>query len=258
MSPDEAWLPAGTTAECTTRPRGVVVAEVPLVLYRPAADQPPVAFADRCPHRLVPLSAGGLDGGRLRCAYHGWEFSADGRCVALPSAGPDATPPPRADLPPGPRVREQDGQVLVHAGDLAALDADPTDLLTNEHPALAYAWHPVALSGEITAAGLTVRLLGREWTVGRLGEELGADPPVHGVQERWGLVWLAPQPPVTDLFTEPDLEDADLRRRVAAAGPDAGGGRCGGRQLPRRGPLPVRPRRHVRRRRPSGWSSATR
>ncbi len=30
-----------------------------------------VAFVDRCPHRLAPLSAGACEGGELACAYHG-------------------------------------------------------------------------------------------------------------------------------------------------------------------------------------------
>src|SRR5262252_7669818 len=104
--PTDEWLAASPAEQVTTRPRGVVVSGVALVLYRPAPDQPAIAFADRCPHRLVPLSAGVVDGVRLRCAYHGWEFDVDGRCAVLPSAGPDASAPPRANLPPGPRLRE--------------------------------------------------------------------------------------------------------------------------------------------------------
>ena len=43
------------------------------------------AFADQCPHRLAPLSAGQVDGNRLRSAYHGWCFDADGTCTEIPS-----------------------------------------------------------------------------------------------------------------------------------------------------------------------------
>lgn len=41
-------------------------------------------YVDECPHRGHPLSEGTcLDGGRLRCALHGWEFSVeDGSTVA--------------------------------------------------------------------------------------------------------------------------------------------------------------------------------
>ena len=54
-----------------------------LVLYR-AADGAPVAFPDRCVHRLAPLSAGRLEGDRLRCMYHGLLFDPSGRCVDVP------------------------------------------------------------------------------------------------------------------------------------------------------------------------------
>jgi phenylpropionate dioxygenase-like ring-hydroxylating dioxygenase large terminal subunit len=47
----------------------VLVDGVPLVVLRPAPDRPAVVFADRCPHRLVPLSAGTVDGGVLQCRY---------------------------------------------------------------------------------------------------------------------------------------------------------------------------------------------
>src|SRR5262249_27553216 len=159
--------------------RGVVVAGVPVVLYRPAPDTLPVAFADRCPHRLVPLSAATPVAGRLRCAYHGWEFDLTRRCVELPSPGPAAHPPPRAHVAAVP-VREADGIVLVEASML--LDAPvpaPFAALGNEHPALARAWHPVALSDEVGSDGRTVKLLGREWTLwrdGPGGDALRADP----------------------------------------------------------------------------------
>jgi phenylpropionate dioxygenase-like ring-hydroxylating dioxygenase large terminal subunit len=54
-----------------------------LVLYR-RADGAPVAMIDRCAHRLAPLSAGRLEGDRLRCMYHGLLFDPSGRCVDVP------------------------------------------------------------------------------------------------------------------------------------------------------------------------------
>ena len=43
-----------------------------------------------------------------------------------------------------------------------------------------------------------------------LGEryDLRAQPDVFGVRERWGLVWLAPAEPRTELFADADVEDA--------------------------------------------------
>jgi phenylpropionate dioxygenase-like ring-hydroxylating dioxygenase large terminal subunit len=135
------WLPIAEDARVGTRPTAVVAAGVPLVVLRPAAEAAPVVFADRCPHRLVPLSAATFEDGRLRCAYHGWEFDSAGACVDLPSQ--DSKAPPRADLPAGPRIKVEDGTVFVHTADLQTIAGDPDDLLTNDDPALRGAWHPL-------------------------------------------------------------------------------------------------------------------
>ncbi|CAI5532322.1 unnamed protein product [Closterium sp. Naga37s-1] len=54
------------------------------------------AHADRCPHRLAPLSEGRLDeNGLLQCPYHGWSFRGDGTCAVIPQAS-DTGPESRA------------------------------------------------------------------------------------------------------------------------------------------------------------------
>jgi phenylpropionate dioxygenase-like ring-hydroxylating dioxygenase large terminal subunit len=63
-----------------------------------------VAFGDRCPHRSTRLSAGCVDGGRLRCAYHGWAYGADGRCVEIPAM-------PGGPIPPAAAVEAFDATV---------------------------------------------------------------------------------------------------------------------------------------------------
>jgi phenylpropionate dioxygenase-like ring-hydroxylating dioxygenase large terminal subunit len=67
----------------------------------PAGAAQPAAFIDRCAHRSTRLSVGWTEPGdeaacgTLRCAYHGWRFGADGRCVDIPAL--DGAPiPPRA------------------------------------------------------------------------------------------------------------------------------------------------------------------
>jgi phenylpropionate dioxygenase-like ring-hydroxylating dioxygenase large terminal subunit len=200
------WLPVARSADVSTRPRAVVADGRPLVLVRLAPDGPPVAFAAHCPHRLVPLAAGSVVDGRLRCAYHGWEFGADGTCAAVPSLGPDTRPPPRASLPPGPAVREAEGQVWLRREPDRA-PADGPDLLSNVDPSLARAWHPVALASSLAGGGpVEVELLGQTWLV---HSPSAATPAPFGLTERWGLVWLAPQRPAVDLFNDPDVEDRD-------------------------------------------------
>ncbi|WP_334185505.1 aromatic ring-hydroxylating dioxygenase subunit alpha [Novosphingobium sp.] len=54
-----------------------------VVLFRTAAGQI-TALEDRCPHRMVPLSAGFRDHDEIVCGYHGMRFNADGRCTDMP------------------------------------------------------------------------------------------------------------------------------------------------------------------------------
>jgi phenylpropionate dioxygenase-like ring-hydroxylating dioxygenase large terminal subunit len=49
-----------------------------------------------------------------------------------------------------------------------------TDEFTNGHPALAEFWHPVALSGELGAEPVAIRLLGQGWVLARLGGSVAA------------------------------------------------------------------------------------
>jgi nitrite reductase/ring-hydroxylating ferredoxin subunit len=162
-----------------------------------------VVFADRCPHRLVPLSAGTVDGGVLQCRYHGWQFDETGQSVAVPSNGSDGNIPPCADLPPGPAAREDDGAVWVRRTDVH--EPVPLDLLSNVDPGLARAWHPVALLDELPA---TARLLDRDYSLTVAEGSVLAEPAPFAVTVRWGLVWLAPLEPLTGLFDDPDAEDA--------------------------------------------------
>jgi vanillate O-demethylase monooxygenase subunit len=72
-----------------------------------------VAFADRCPHRLAPLSIGTNLGSRLRCGYHGWEFDAGGICTLIPALGEGAAIPGRARLEQPDGITERYGLVWL-------------------------------------------------------------------------------------------------------------------------------------------------
>jgi phenylpropionate dioxygenase-like ring-hydroxylating dioxygenase large terminal subunit len=183
------------------------------VVVRLRAGGEVTAFPARCPHRLVPLAAASVVEGRLQCPYHGWRFDGEGRCVSIPSLGPDGTPPPRADLAMPWAVEERHGWVWL-APERTAVPSPPRPapdtapepapdppppagpVLGNLDPSLAAAWHPVALSRELRPGGwLQVRLLGRTWMLRRSPDGLDVDPPAFGVRERLGLVWLAPAEP---------------------------------------------------------------
>lgn len=55
-----------------------------LVLFRDESGR--YGLLDRdCPHRGADLAYGRLEDGGLRCAFHGWLFAADGRCLQTPA-----------------------------------------------------------------------------------------------------------------------------------------------------------------------------
>lgn len=84
-----------------------------LTLYRGASGTPHIV-ARRCPHRGVHLSLGFVEGEFIQCAYHGWKFTAEGRCVAQP-----AEPKPfceRISIKSYP-TREYLGLIFVYLGE---------------------------------------------------------------------------------------------------------------------------------------------
>lgn len=52
-------------------------------------------WQDLCLHRGAKLSLGKIERGNLVCAYHGWTYRHDGKCVSIP-AHPDQSPPSKA------------------------------------------------------------------------------------------------------------------------------------------------------------------
>ena len=57
-----------------------------LVLFRTEDGQPALLDA-YCPHQGAHLGFGGeVAGDAIRCPFHGWEYTADGRCKHIPYA----------------------------------------------------------------------------------------------------------------------------------------------------------------------------
>ncbi len=66
-----------------------------------------------CPHLGAHFGRGGrVQGEQLRCAFHGFCFDSEGRCVAT---GYGSKPPPTANVSTWP-VRETNGMILVYHG----------------------------------------------------------------------------------------------------------------------------------------------
>ena len=80
------WQPIALSEELPPeRPlRAVRVLGQDLVLFRDEAGR--LGLLDRdCPHRGADLAYGRLEHGGLRCAFHGWLFDREGRCLETPA-----------------------------------------------------------------------------------------------------------------------------------------------------------------------------
>ncbi|GAB4340146.1 MAG: aromatic ring-hydroxylating dioxygenase subunit alpha [Cyanophyceae cyanobacterium] len=109
------WYVVASSRELTDRPLAVELWGHELVLYRDRGGRA-IALEDRCPHRFVKLSDGQVQGDRLECVYHGWQFAADGTCAEVPYLAANQKLPP-CRIPTYP-VREQDGFIWLYPGEV--------------------------------------------------------------------------------------------------------------------------------------------
>jgi len=107
----EFWHPVALSSEVSAEPVAVRAAGQQWALVRIGGVVR--AFADACPHRRARLSAGGIVGDTLQCPYHGWRFTADGDCVAIPALDEGASIPARASLTRPHGVTESGGLVWL-------------------------------------------------------------------------------------------------------------------------------------------------
>lgn len=130
----QRWYPVAYLQDLDPRqPTAFTLLEQDLVLWWDAASAQWRAFADVCPHRLVPLSEGRLNGrGELECPYHGWSFNGEGCCTAIPQAEPEAAA--TACASPRSRCRSYataaaQGLLFVFAGEPERAAAVPLPLV---------------------------------------------------------------------------------------------------------------------------------
>lgn len=123
------WYPVAEIEDVRPGPLAVTLLGSQYVLWQ-SDDGRVTAAPDRCPHREAPLSIGYVDDSGLVCAYHGWAFGTEGRCVDVPSSGEGAAIPPAAHLP-CVNVEEKYGLVWLCPGEpvgsvpAVAQDSDP-------------------------------------------------------------------------------------------------------------------------------------
>jgi phenylpropionate dioxygenase-like ring-hydroxylating dioxygenase large terminal subunit len=86
----EFWTPAlrSDAIEAGGAPKRVRLLGENFVAFR-GPDGGVGFLAEACPHRGISLALGRNEEGGLRCIFHGWKFSADGRCVDTPTEPED-------------------------------------------------------------------------------------------------------------------------------------------------------------------------
>ncbi len=126
----QAWYPVAYLRDLDPdRPTAFTLLGEDLVLWFDRQGQRWRAFADVCPHRLVPLSDGRLNSrGELECPYHGWSFDGEGRCTAIPQAREGQRPGRRSRCQPY-AIAEGQGLLFVFSGDPDRAAATPLPLV---------------------------------------------------------------------------------------------------------------------------------
>jgi phenylpropionate dioxygenase-like ring-hydroxylating dioxygenase large terminal subunit len=134
-----SWYPVAFLKDLPQdRPTAFTLLAEDLVLWHDRQAGHWRAFADVCPHRLVPLSQGRLnDNGELECPYHGWCFDGEGRCTTIPQANSGASIDTLRSRCRSYATAAAQGLLFVFSGDPAAADAVPLPLVPvlQENPA---------------------------------------------------------------------------------------------------------------------------
>ena len=80
------WLPVGLTEEIKAggKPQQVKVMGEDLVLFRDDRGRPGLLGLN-CSHRLTSLAYGRVEDGGIRCAFHGWLYDVEGKCLEQPA-----------------------------------------------------------------------------------------------------------------------------------------------------------------------------
>jgi vanillate O-demethylase monooxygenase subunit len=112
------WQVIAFGKEIGGKPLARTVCEERIVLFRTGAGDA-VALADRCPHRLAPLSFGRVIGDQIQCGYHGLCFDREGQCVRVPGQEQAA----RARVRKYP-LAERHGFAWVWLGDVELANPD--------------------------------------------------------------------------------------------------------------------------------------
>lgn len=108
------WHPVGLSADVGDEPTLVRILGEDLVLFRSKSGGFGLMQA-RCPHRGASLVYGCVENAGLRCRYHGWLFSTEGRCLEQPGESGRSTLKEKI-LHPAYETRELGGLIFAYLG----------------------------------------------------------------------------------------------------------------------------------------------
>jgi 5,5'-dehydrodivanillate O-demethylase len=116
------WHPVGLSRRLAPgQARPLRIMNEDLTLYRGTSGMPHLVAA-RCAHRLTLLHTGWVESDDIRCMYHGWKYSPDGRCTERPAELDSAPSNVRIAAYP---CREYHGLIFAFFGES---DPPPFDL----------------------------------------------------------------------------------------------------------------------------------
>ena len=108
------WHPVGVAAALAPgTARFVRILSEDLTLYRGESGAP-YLVGGRCAHRCTLLHTGWVQGERIRCMYHGWQYDGSGQCTERPAE--DDKSPPNIRIASYP-VREYGGLMFAYLGE---------------------------------------------------------------------------------------------------------------------------------------------
>ena len=109
------WHPVAASSQLVENPvRKVRILCEDLVLFRDRSGRLGLV-GDRCPHRRMHLQFGIPEAEGIRCPYHGWLFSAGGKCLEQPMEPPDSAFNEKIKITSYP-VQEMGGLVWAYLG----------------------------------------------------------------------------------------------------------------------------------------------
>ena len=134
------WLPAVLSSELVGPDSGLIRLRIlgeDLVAFRDSKGRVGILEA-LCPHRRAPLYFGRNEESGLTCIYHGWKFSVDGACLAMPNV------PSQSDF--RQRIRNISYPVREAFGIVWAFMGPKGQLPANYHPWIGSAYLRIIVS----------------------------------------------------------------------------------------------------------------